>query len=375
MKSKIIAFFGILLFASALTRPALAETRQLSWGPVTTYTDGTPIEAENTVSYRVCWANDPGFAAGTVHTLVSSTTATSATFDPAAEGMSDYQTIYFAVNSVLATGEESALSDVLPWTPLSAPVSAGVPIAPATLGVNINSTSTSSGTWKLFWDPVTTYTDGTLIEGENTVSYTVCWSNDPWLAADTLHTLVSSGTATSAAFDPAAQGMSDYQTIYFAVNSVLATGEKSALSDVLPWTPLPATVSAGVPMAPVPLGITNSSTSTSSGTWELFWDPVTKDTNGNTIEGNTVRYTLYWTTDAQLSPALLTPLVSSTTATSATFDPAAVGMTKNQRVFFTAKTVLGTGEESALSAALSWRASSTGPGAPGNGRMVKRNKK
>jgi hypothetical protein len=255
MKSKIIAFFGILLFASALTRPALAETRQLSWGPVTTYTDGTPIEAENTVSY------------------------------------------------------------------------------------------------------------------------TVFWSNDPWLAADTLHTLVSPTTATSAAFDPAAEGMSDYQTIYFAVNSVLATGEKSALSDVLPWTPLPATVSARVPMAPATLGITNSSTSTSSGTWELFWDPVTKDTNGNTIEGNTVRYTLYWTTDAQLSPALLTPLVSSTTATSATFDPAAVGMTKNQRVFFTAKTVLGTGEESAFSAALSWRASSKGPGAPSNGRMVKRNKK
>ena len=255
MKSKIIAFFGILLFASALTRPALAETRQLSWGPVTTYTDGTPIEAENTVSYTVCWANDPGFAAGTVHTLVSSTTATSATFDPAAEGMSDYQTIYFAVNSVLATGEESALSDVLPWTPL------------------------------------------------------------------------------------------------------------------------PATVSAGVPMAPATLGITNSSTSTSSGTWELFWDPVTKDTNGNTIEGNTVRYTLYWTTDAQLSPASLTMLASDITETSFVFDPPAVGMKVNQRVFFTAKTVLGTGKESALSAALSWRTSNKGPGAPGNGRMVKRNKK
>ncbi len=115
MKSKIIAFFGILLFASALTRPALAETRQLSWGPVTTYTDGTPIEAENTVSYRVCWANDPGFAAGTVHTLVSSTTATSATFDPAAVGMTKNQRVFFTAKTVLGTGEESALSAALSW--------------------------------------------------------------------------------------------------------------------------------------------------------------------------------------------------------------------------------------------------------------------
>jgi len=230
-------------------------------------------------------------------------------------------------------------------------------------------------TRQLSWNAVTSYTDGTPIEGGKTVNYTVCWSNDPWLAADTLRTLVSSTTATSSAFDPAAEGMSDYQTIYFAVKSVLSTGEESTLSDVLPWNPPSTTVAAGIPMAPANLGMTNLSTSTSAGTLELFWDPVSKDTNGTTIDGNTVRYTLYWTTDAGLSPASLTPVASSITETSVAFDPAAVGMQNNQRVFFAARTVLTTGEESALSASLSWRMSNKGPGAPSNGRMVRRNKK
>jgi hypothetical protein len=230
-------------------------------------------------------------------------------------------------------------------------------------------------TRQLSWSAVTTYTDGIPIDANKTVTYTVCWSNDPWLAADTLHTLVSSITATSVTFDPAVEGMSDYQTIYFSVKSVLSTGEESAFADALPWNSPPNTVAVGVPMAPETLGITNIATSTSAGTWELFWDPVTKDTNGTAIDGDTVRYTLYWTTDAGLSSASLTPLAFSITETSIAFDPASLGMEKNQRVFFAARTVLTTGEESALSASLSWRASNKGPGAPGNGRMVRKNQK
>jgi hypothetical protein len=243
------------------------------------------------------------------------------------------------------------------------------------LFLSVSARAGGAETRQLSWSAVTTYTDGTPIEAGNTVQYTVFWSNDPWLAADTLRTLNSSTTATSVAFDPAAEGMSDYQTVYFTVKSVLSTGEESTLSDAMPWSPPPATVSAGVPMVPTSFGITNVSTSTSAGTWKLFWDPVTKDTSGNTIEGNTVRYTLYWTIDAALSPASLTMLSSAMPETSFVFDPTAVGMKGNQKVFFTAKTVLTTGEESALSAALSWRASNRGPGAPKNGRIVRKNKK
>jgi hypothetical protein len=229
-------------------------------------------------------------------------------------------------------------------------------------------------TRQLTWAAVETYTDGTPIEAGNTVHYTACWSNDPWLAENTLRTMDSSTTATSTAFDPAAQGMSEYQTVYFTVKSVLSTGEESTLSDALPWNP-PATISDGVPMAPNTPGITDVSTSTSAGTWKLFWDPVTKDTNGNPIDGNTVRYTLYWTTDVALSPGSLREIATAIPETSFVFDPPAVGINGKQEVFFTAKTVLTTGEESALSGVLSWRASNKGPGAPKNGRMVRKNKK
>lgn len=258
MKSKSIAFFGILFIASALTSAALAETRQLSWNPVTTYTNGTPIEPGRTVSYTVCWSNDPWLAADTLRTLVSSITATSTTFDPVAEEMVNYQTIYFTVKTVLTTGEESALSAALPFVP------------------------------------------------------------------------------------PAA--------------------------DAVP-SPDPPTEPSGKPIPPATLGITRAAKTPSLTTWQLFWDPVTEYTNGVTIDGETVQYTLYWTTDAGLSLASLTPLASSIAETSFMFDPDAAGMTKNQRVFFAAKTVLGTGEESALSAALSWRVWNKGPGAPGNGRL------
>jgi hypothetical protein len=61
--------------------------------------------------------------------------------------------------------------------------------------------------------------------------------------------------------------------------------------------------------------------------------------------------------------------------TSLTFDPAASGMTGGQRVYFAAKAVLDTGEESTLSSSLSWSVSNKGPGAPKNGRLSKRNKK
>lgn len=225
----------------------------------------------------------------------------------------------------------------------------------------------------LAWDAVTTYTDGSPIEAGNTVMYTACWSNDPWLDSDTLRTLVSSATETSVTFDPAVQEMVGYETIYFTVRSVLSTGEESTHSAALAWNP-PAAVS-GAPSAPAGLGITRIDTSAPLGTWQLFWDPVTTYLDGTPIAVKTLRYEIFWTTDPGISTASLTPLAPPTTETSLTFDPAASGMTEGQRVYFVAKAVLDTGEESPLSDSLSWKVSNKGPGAPSNGRMVRKNKK
>ena len=50
--AKSLLWVGIL---AALATPAYAETRTISWNPVTTYTDGTSIES-GTVSYLVYWS-------------------------------------------------------------------------------------------------------------------------------------------------------------------------------------------------------------------------------------------------------------------------------------------------------------------------------
>jgi hypothetical protein len=47
-------------------------------------------------------------------------------------------------------------------------------------------------------------------------------------------------------------------------------------------------------------------------------------------------------------------------------------MIPNQRVYFTAKTVLSSGDESSLSTGLSWRVSNKGPGSPSNGKILKK---
>lgn len=230
-------------------------------------------------------------------------------------------------------------------------------------------------TRQLSWDAVTTYTDGTPIETWKNVNYTVYWSNDPWLGSDTLRTLIPSTPETSVTFDPAAGDMSSYQMVYFSIRSVLSSGEESVLSDAMPYSPLPPTVTTVLPMPPGNIGITNVSTTGSSGTWKLIWDPPSEDVDGNPIQANTVSYTLYWTTDASLPPESLTILSSSIAETFFEFDPAELGIKGKQRVFFAAKTVLPTGEESALSDSVSIRLSNSAPGAPKNGRAVRKNSK
>lgn len=214
------------------------------------------------------------------------------------------------------------------------------------------------------WKAVTSYTNGIPIDPQATVTYTLYWSNDPWLAVDTLRILTTSTTATSVTFDPAVQGMTAYQEVYFTTKSVMDTGVESEFSEVVPWNPPSPAVATVMPMPVDSLGIT-----TLSGMWKLFWDPVTRYTNGNTIEANTVNYTLYWTTDGALSPESLMILGSSIPETSFEFDPKKLGINGNQRIFFTARTMLTTGEESALSDSVSMRLSNEGPGTPKNGRI------
>ena len=98
---------------AAFATPAFAETRTISWNPVSTYTDGTPIEAGKTVTYSAYWTTDPGL--GSLRVIGTSTTATSTTFDPDIQGMTRGGTVYFTAKAVLSTGEQSALSPGYAW--------------------------------------------------------------------------------------------------------------------------------------------------------------------------------------------------------------------------------------------------------------------
>ena len=108
--AKHLFWMGIL---GALALPAFAEPRTISWNPVTTYTDGTPIEAGRTVRYFAYWTTDPGL--GSLHTIVAGITTTSTAFDPDVQGMTRGGTVYFTAKAVLNTGEESALSPAYAW--------------------------------------------------------------------------------------------------------------------------------------------------------------------------------------------------------------------------------------------------------------------
>jgi hypothetical protein len=113
----VLLLSGIL---GALATPAFAETRLISWAPVTSYTDGTPIEAGRTVTYTAYWTTDPGL--GSLRTIGASLATTSTTFDPTVQGMPRGGTVYFTAKAVLSTGEESVLSPAYSWVvPVVAP--------------------------------------------------------------------------------------------------------------------------------------------------------------------------------------------------------------------------------------------------------------
>jgi hypothetical protein len=129
--ARYLLWIGIL---SALATSALAEPRAISWNPVTTYTDGSTIEAGKTITYSAYWTTDPGL--GSLHAIGTSLATTSTTFDPDVQGMPPGGTVYFTAKTALNTGEVSALTPGYAWVvPLaSTPPPPTPPPSPPTSG-------------------------------------------------------------------------------------------------------------------------------------------------------------------------------------------------------------------------------------------------
>jgi hypothetical protein len=124
------------------------------------------------------------------------------------------------------------------------------------------------------------------------------------------------------------------------------------------------------PASPGDLRIGLLDSSPDPDTWRLSWAAVTEYTNGQELgSGRSVRYNVYWTRDPSLAAGNLVAVATSTSALHVDFRPPALGMGKNEKIYFTLKAVLDSGEQSALSGSLPWRVSSRGPAAPTDGRI------
>jgi len=356
--AKYLLWVGIL---AALALPAFAETRTISWDPVTTYTDGTPIEAGKTVNYSAYWTTDIGLSLASLRTIGSSLATTSTTFDPTVQGMTRGGTVYFTAKAVLNTGEESTLSPAYSWvvpvvTPPLVTLSSIAVSGPSSVNEGGTGTYTATATWS---------------DGTNT-SVTPAWSVSP----TTYASISSGGVLTTLA-------VTANQTA-----TVTASYTSSGVTKTATQSVTIVNVAEAAPAAPKNVDITGpissvstlsvstpsvSAPSVSTEIWRIHWDPVTTNWDGTPIDtGRTVRYTAYWTDDPALSAASLRPLASLISGTALDFDPSANQMTRNKVVYLTVRAILDTGDQSSLAASQIWRVENAGPVAPAKGKIIKK---
>jgi hypothetical protein len=431
--SRLLMTIAILL---AFLPCAFAETRTISWNPVTSYTDGTPIEAGITVSYSAYWTTDPGL--GSLVAIGTSLTTTSATFDPTVQGMTRGGTVYFTAKSALSTGEVSSLSPAFAWTvPLVSPspavlssisisgpssVNEGGAVTYTATGIwDDGTTSAISPTWSENSSYATISSGGLLtastVTSNQTVTVTAGYGGKTGTKSVTIvdaaavltsiavsgpssvnegatGTFTATGTwdnGTTAAVSPTWSENSSYATI--GAGGLLTASTVTANQTVTVtavYGGKTGTKSVTIvddqglaPSAPKNFGIAGSTAFVSSPSvsappvsteiWRINWETVTTYWNGTPIDpASTVRYTAYWTDDPALSPASLRTLATLISGTAVDFDPIANGMTKNQVVYFTAQAILDTGEQSTLATSLAWRVENTGPNPPAKGKIIKK---
>ena len=337
--AKYLLWIAIL---STLALPAFAETRTIFWDPVTTFSDGTPIDPGMTITYSVYWTTDPGLSLASLHTIGTSLSTTSTTFDPGVQGMTRGGTVYFTAKAVLNTGEESPLSPAYAWVvpvvtpPPAATLSSIAIVGAASVNEGATSTYTATATWN----------DGT------STTVTPTWSTN-------LGTISAAGLFTS-------PSVTANQTVTVTATYGGRTGTMSVTIVDVPAT---------APAAAKNIGITGPISSGATQVWRLAWDPVTTYANGEPLPpGRSVRYIAYWTDDPALSAGSLRELSSAVSVPALDFDPINRMMTKNQRTYLAVRAILDTGEESPISAALPWVSANTGPKAPTGGSIKQKNK-
>ena len=342
--AKHLLWIGIL---AAFALPAFAETGTISWDPVTTYTDGTPIEAGNTIAYSVYWTTDPGL--GSLTAIATAITATSTTFDPGVQGMTRGGTVYFTAKADLNTGEESALSPAYAWVvPVVTPPPGPPPPPPTATLTSV----TVTGPTSLNEGGTATYTATGRWDDGTTAAVSPTWSENSIYA-----TITSEGDLTASA-------VTANQTVTVTATYGGRTGTMSVSIVDAPGT---------TPAAAKNIGITGPMSSGTAQVWRLAWDPVTTYANNAPFEaGRTVRYSVYWTDDPALSAGSLRQLASAVSTTAVEFNPVAQQMPVNRPAWLTVRSVLDTGTASPLAAGIEWVVANTGPTPPVGGIIIRK---
>ena len=434
MKKNAVLFLLTIACLLAITSRTFAETRTVSWDPVTTYTDGTPIEAEKTVTYTAYWTTDAGLSIASLRTIGSSVPQTSTTFDPDLQGMTRGSTVYFTAKAVLNTGEESALSPAFSWT---VPV-VSVPAVLSSIAVggptSVNEGGTGTYTATATWDDGTTTsvtpswsenssyatisTGGVLtasaVTSNQTVTVSASYTSGGVTRTATrtvsivdVPAVLSSiavggptsvnegGTGTYTATATWDDGTTTSVTPTWSENSSYATISTggvltaSAVTSNQTVTVSASYTSGGVtrtatrtvsivdvpslaPAAPQNMGITGPISTVPTEVWRIAWEPVTTYADGTPLDpGRTVRYTAYWTDDPALSAGSLRQLASSISTTTFDFDPIARQMVKNQGAYLTVRAILDNGNQSSIAVAPVWVVANEGPVPPARGQITK----
>ena len=143
---KIFALIAII--SLGMVTNILAETRTLSFDPVATYTDNTPITgAALPVTYDAFWTTTPNTLINP-HILQSNGLATSVVFDQVTQGMVRGTIIYFSARARTAIGEVSANSPAFSWLVPNLVLSGiGITSGPSSVNEGSSGTYVATATW------------------------------------------------------------------------------------------------------------------------------------------------------------------------------------------------------------------------------------
>ena len=199
---------------AVLTSVTVSGPSSVNEGGTGTYTATGTWDNGTTAAISPTWSENSTYATISAGGLLTASAVTS------------NQTVTVTASYGGLTGTRSVTIADVPGPP---------PAAPMNIGITGPISSVPTEVWRLAWDPVTTYADGTPLGPGRTVRYTAYWTDDPALSAGSLRQLATLISATTVDFDPVARLMPVNQPAWLTVRSILDNGDSSSLGESIEW--------------------------------------------------------------------------------------------------------------------------------------------